>query len=187
MRRRTIATLLATTILGAMMAIGPSASAAPYTAVFEKLSIDTKFGKIYVEVTRPENNGKMVKGPAVVTLSPYSVLGRSNVAEGWVPEGYVHVWADVIGTGNSGGCYDYGGERERRTGYELVEWIHRLGHCCRAPAAPHDDHPRGRDRALVQLRVLRRHPLQPQQREPDGRRPRYATRLRLRIRHPATR
>jgi len=123
MRRRTIATLLATTILGAMMAIGPSASAAPYTPVMEKLSIDTKFGKLYVEVTRPENNGKMVKGPAVVTLSPYSVLGRSNVAEGWVPEGYVHVWADVIGTGNSGGCYDYGGERERRTGYELVEWI----------------------------------------------------------------
>ena len=123
MRRRTIAALLTTAIVGAMLATAPAASAAPYTVVEETLSIKTKFGQIYVQIARPEDGGKMVKGPAVVTYSPYSVLGRSNVANAWVSEGYVAVFADVVGTGNSGGCYDYGGERERRTGYELIEWI----------------------------------------------------------------
>ncbi len=109
--------------MAAMLVAPVSAQAKDYTPTTETLSVDTKFGKLYVEVTYPTNNGKPVKGPAVLTLSPYSVLGRANVSMDWVTEGYVHVWADVIGTGNSGGCYDYGGERERRTGYELVEWI----------------------------------------------------------------
>ncbi len=37
--------------------------------------------------------------------------------------GFARVSADVIGTGESGGCYDYGGRREKETGYDLVEWI----------------------------------------------------------------
>lgn len=123
MRRRTLATLISVASLAALLVAPHSASAASYTPVTEKLSIDTEFGKLYVEVTYPTKDDKPVRGPAVVTLSPYSVLGRSNVAKAWVPEGYVHVWADVIGTGNSGGCYDYGGEREKKTGYELIEWI----------------------------------------------------------------
>ncbi|MGH2755905.1 MAG: CocE/NonD family hydrolase [Actinomycetota bacterium] len=124
MRRRTLGTLLATMVVGAMLVVTPgTALADPYTPVTESVSIKTEFGQLYVEITRPEDDGKMVKGPSVVTLSPYSALGRENVATPWVPEGYVSVFADVIGTGNSGGCYDYGGERERRTGYELVEWI----------------------------------------------------------------
>jgi len=33
------------------------------------------------------------------------------------------MYADVVGTGNSGGCYDYGGKREKETGKDLVDWI----------------------------------------------------------------
>lgn len=68
---------------------------------------------------------RSVKGPAIFTYSPYSVLGRNGDQDRWVPRGYVRVWADVVGTGNSGGCYDYGGTREKRTGHALVEWIAR--------------------------------------------------------------
>ena len=92
--------------------------------------VKTRYGRIYVEVAHPVNAaGKLVKGPAIFTYSPYSILGlpphyrRNNDMERWVPRGYVRVWADVVGTGNSGGCYDYGGRREKRTGHRLVEWI----------------------------------------------------------------
>jgi len=68
---------------------------------------------------------RSVKGPAIFTYSPYSVLGSNGDQDRWVPRGYVRVWADVVGTGNSGGCYDYGGTREKRTGHALVEWIAR--------------------------------------------------------------
>jgi putative CocE/NonD family hydrolase len=61
--------------------------------------------------------------PAILTLSSYSVLGRNSDADRWCTRGYARVWADVVGTGNSGGCYDYGGIREKQTGYDLVEWI----------------------------------------------------------------
>jgi X-Pro dipeptidyl-peptidase len=123
MRKRTLALALSGALLAGLLAAPTVAQAKTFTPQTETLSIDTKFGQLYVEVTYPTNNGKPVKGPAVVTLSPYSALGRENLSMSWVPEGYVHVWADVIGTGNSGGCFDYGGEREKRTGYELVEWI----------------------------------------------------------------
>ena len=29
----------------------------------------------------------------------------------------------MVGTGNSGGCWDYGGVRERNSAYDLVEWL----------------------------------------------------------------
>jgi X-Pro dipeptidyl-peptidase len=109
----------------AVGAIAPSAPAAPqdYEIQVAKYIIKTKHGDIYVEVAHPTNKGKIVKGPAIATYSPYSILGRSNGRDRWVPKGYHRVFADVVGTGNSGGCWDYGGKREKETGYELVEWI----------------------------------------------------------------
>jgi len=124
MRHRKLAALLSMMLVAALLAPSPaSAVSKSYTAKTEKLSVKTRHGRMYVEVTRPMDGDKTVKGPAVLTISPYSVLGRSNVAKAWVSEGYVSVFADVIGTGNSGGCYDYGGKREKETGYDVVEWI----------------------------------------------------------------
>ena len=35
----------------------------------------------------------------------------------FVPRGYARVMVDLVGTRNSGGKYDYGGTRERKTGH----------------------------------------------------------------------
>ena len=108
-----------------LMAAAPiqaSAADASYATILEKYSVKTRHGHIYVEVARPSDGDKLIKGPAVLTYSPYSSLGRSDNRE-LVAEGYVVVFADAPGTGNSGGCYDYGGKREKETGYDVVEWI----------------------------------------------------------------
>ncbi len=85
--------------------------------------IKTRHGHIYAEAVHPTSNGKIVKSPTVLTYSPYSVLGRNGDADELVPRGYTRMYADVVGTGNSGGCYDYGGKREKQTGFDVVEWI----------------------------------------------------------------
>jgi X-Pro dipeptidyl-peptidase len=106
-----------------ILALGAPAASSAYESTSESYVVDTRHGQIYVEVVRPLENGATVRGPAIFTYSPYSVLGRNGDASRWVPRGYVRVWADVVGTGNSGGCYDYGGRREKETGFDLVEWI----------------------------------------------------------------
>jgi X-Pro dipeptidyl-peptidase len=87
--------------------------------------VPTRDAEIYLEVVEPTAGGKVVKSPVILTYSPYSVLGRNGDAGHWNPLGYARAYADVIGTGNSGGCYDYGGNREKRTGHDVVEWIAR--------------------------------------------------------------
>ncbi len=93
--------------------------------------VSTKHGDVFVQVAHPVLSGEIVPGPSVFTYSPYSLLGsppnyrRNHDADRWVSRGYTRVWADVVGTGNSGGCWDYGGRREKETGHELVEWIAR--------------------------------------------------------------
>jgi len=87
--------------------------------------VPTRDADIYLEVVKPTSHGRVVPAPVILTYSPYSVLGRNGDASHWVPMGYARAYADVIGTGNSGGCYDYGGNREKRTGHDVVEWIAR--------------------------------------------------------------
>jgi uncharacterized protein len=41
----------------------------------------------------------------------------------FVSRGYVHVVADVRGSGDSEGEYDFQGRREQQDGYDLIEWI----------------------------------------------------------------
>jgi predicted acyl esterase len=129
MQKRSVAALVSSLLVAGLMgapmqasAVERRAVAASYDTVTEKVSIETRHGYIYAEVARPFKNGKMVKGPAILTYSPYSVLGRTDNRD-LVAEGYVAVFADVVGTGNSGGCYDYGGIREKESGYDIVEWI----------------------------------------------------------------
>jgi X-Pro dipeptidyl-peptidase len=61
-----------------------------------------------------------------VAYSPYDTLGgtpATNLASGspWVANGYARAIADVIGTRNSTGCWDYGGTEEQRSGVDVVE------------------------------------------------------------------
>ncbi len=122
-----IAAVLATLVLSGLL-IAPAAPAAPAKAygVSDPVNyiVETRHGKLFVEAVHPlDDKGKIVKGPAILTYSPYSALGRNGDADRWVPRGYTRLFADVVGTGNSGGCYDYGGKREKETGYDLVEWV----------------------------------------------------------------
>ena len=74
-----------------------------------------------------------VKIPVILTLTPYNVLNfptgvdpttlPDSQASWFVPRGYARAFADVRGTRNSEGCYDYGGAGERHDGYDLVEWL----------------------------------------------------------------
>src|SRR5437763_427715 len=123
--RRTLTALLALSfvaVLGPAVNVDPAQAATKYQTKTESYNVKTKYGDIYVEVARPVlpgNSKKVVKGPAILTYSPYSILwvalngGRTYDAPRWVPRGYVRVWADVFGTGNSGGCWDYGGTAQK--------------------------------------------------------------------------
>jgi predicted acyl esterase len=91
--------------------------------VTRSYSVPTRHGALYLEVVHPTLRGEIVPAHGILTLSPYSVLGRNRDARDWVPRGYARMYADVVGTGNSGGCYDYGGHREKETGHDLVEWV----------------------------------------------------------------
>jgi X-Pro dipeptidyl-peptidase len=84
---------------------------------------------VYLEVVHPtDESGNIVTAPAILTYSPYSgALGRNGDATRWVPRGYARATADLVGTGNSGGCWDYGGRGEKESGYDLVEWIAARG------------------------------------------------------------
>ncbi|HJR45623.1 MAG TPA: CocE/NonD family hydrolase, partial [Actinomycetota bacterium] len=133
MRRHwTVALALAATMLAGLLAAPAASGAEPFGMQRVSYVVKTRVGKIYVEVVHPTKDGKIVKAPAVFTYSPYWMLDtspddeyhrRADDAAEWVPDGYARVWADVVGTGNSGGCYDYGGDREKKSGYDLVEWI----------------------------------------------------------------
>lgn len=89
---------------------------------------------LFVQVRRPVVPAG-VKVPVILTLSPYNILSTNrstvpdgrvafdDIAEFYVPRGYARAIADVRGTRESSGCWDYGGLRERRDGYDLVEFL----------------------------------------------------------------
>jgi len=73
-----------------------------------------------------------VEVPVILTYTPYgdlrtpqnevSSMADDGVADYFVPRGYARLVVDVLGTNESGGCWDMGGLHERRSGAEAVEW-----------------------------------------------------------------
>ena len=138
----------------------------------------------------------------ILTYSPYNTLAEyttpnlanDGLGETYVPRGYARAVADVLGTRNSSGCWDYGGADEQQSGVDLVNFLASQpwsngkvamiggsydGTTANMVAARGADAPglvgdraRGRDLALVRLRVRRRRPLLP---ELGGRRPTRAS------------
>jgi X-Pro dipeptidyl-peptidase len=135
MRTRT-ALAAAAALLGAALAV-PAGAAAPAAAALpdpvqlqavdgeetRSYVVPTRHGPIYLEVVHPTRGGKVLPAHGILTISPYSVLGRNGDSEDYVPRGYARMYADVVGTGNSGGCYDYGGTREKESAHDVVEWV----------------------------------------------------------------
>jgi X-Pro dipeptidyl-peptidase len=114
--RRSILTLLALLTLAA-----PAAAQEP--TVTETLRVPTVDGKeVSVEVTRPASG----RAPVILTYSPYNSIGAAlgdDVGARYIPKGYVRAIADVLGTRNSSGCWDYGGPKEQQSGVDLVNFL----------------------------------------------------------------
>lgn len=100
---------------------------------YERIRVEMRDGvELSVDIWRPVTP-KGVDVPVVLQLTPYHVLykaldaNETNLPAGnaqlLVPLGYAYALGDVRGTYNSGGCWDYGGLKERRDGFDLVEWL----------------------------------------------------------------
>lgn len=104
-------------------------------SVIETARVPMRDGEtLFVEMRRPVVPAS-VRVPIILTLSPYndlsspfppeikSLTATNAVANFFVPRGYARAIADVRGTRESSGCWDYGGVKERQDGYDLVEWL----------------------------------------------------------------
>ena len=110
----------------------------------EEYRVETEHGVMYGWVTRPDPeaypdlyaDGQGTEGPGIPTvlvLSPYNTLNQpveelphelaSDVQNFFAPRGYAYAQFDVVGTRESGGCYDYGGIRERETAAAVVDHL----------------------------------------------------------------
>jgi predicted acyl esterase len=84
---------------------------------------------LMADVHRPDADGRH---PALIAASPYprqiqdlgAPMGFIEAGDTpfWVSRGYVHVIANVRGTGGSGGEFGFFDAQERRDMYDLVEW-----------------------------------------------------------------
>ena len=91
----------------------------------ETFLVPTRGGDVFVELIRP-NVPADKRIPIILTYTPYAFLGSTaddGVAEEFVPKGYARALGHVVGTGNSGGCWDYGGLKEKVSSYDLVEYL----------------------------------------------------------------
>jgi X-Pro dipeptidyl-peptidase len=106
-------------------ALAAPSPAVTYGSVTKVYIVPTRHALIHVSVAHPTVGGRIVRAPEVLTYSPYygTLEDRLSDADRWTPLGFARVSADVVGTGMSGGCYDYGGKREKETGYDIVEWL----------------------------------------------------------------
>jgi predicted acyl esterase len=93
--------------------------------------------KIAIDVYGPEADGPY---PGLLSMSPYikeiqqqppelSHSIEAGATHFFVPRGYVHVVAQVRGTGLSQGQYNFLDIKEQQDGYDLVEWIAQQPWC----------------------------------------------------------
>ena len=122
----TVARIVRRTLLtiAALLTLCAPATAQEPATVTETLRVPTVDGKeLSVEVTRPASGGR---APVILTYSPYNAIRPAlgdDVGDRYVPKGYVRAIADVLGTHNSSGCWDYGGPNEQQSGVDLVNFL----------------------------------------------------------------
>ena len=125
--RPRIALLLAVSFVASLLAL--SSLAAYPGFVSEHAYVKTKHGDMYVQYWRPTRG----KAPVILQMSPYRYLYQrstdpssaitSSYSNRFVPQGYAVAHADLLGTGLSGGCWNYGGKKEAEAGAAVVEWL----------------------------------------------------------------
>jgi X-Pro dipeptidyl-peptidase len=126
--------LLAAVSLIAALAVvpGPAAGADPYAGYVNSHSyVPTRYGSIYVQYWKPVRG----KAPVILSMSPYRYLYAypdptgsvdqmtDYYSDTFLPRGYARAYADLLGTGFSDGCWDYGGAKEAEAGAAVVEWL----------------------------------------------------------------
>jgi X-Pro dipeptidyl-peptidase len=133
MRRITLRLVAAVSLLAALAVVpGSAIGADPYAGfVNEHTYVQTRYGSIYVQYWRPVRG----RAPVILSMSPYRYLyaypdptGRVDemkdyYSDTFLPRGYVRAYADLLGTGFSDGCWDYGGPKEAEAGAAVVEWL----------------------------------------------------------------
>jgi X-Pro dipeptidyl-peptidase len=108
----------------ALLALLPAS--APAATIVEKYRVPSVGGAVInVEVVRDDQRKDQ---PVLLTYSPYNSLGEPSPAEDsyasrFVPRGYARAKADVIGTRDSTGCWDYGGPKEQQSGVDVVKFL----------------------------------------------------------------
>jgi X-Pro dipeptidyl-peptidase len=116
-------------ILGMALVLALPGAALAAEPIFETYKVPTVGGnEINVEVMRPADNPD---APVILTYSPYNTLSETNTpnlandayGQRYVPRGYARAVADVLGTRNSSGCWDYGGADEQQSGVDLVNFL----------------------------------------------------------------
>lgn len=136
--RRSVGIVLACALTmvgsGAAPAAEPQQGPRQYSEfTYERTFVEMRDGvELAVDIWRPVTP-KGVKVPVILSLTPYHSLykafdpNESDLPAGdarlLVLKGYAYARADVRGTWNSGGCWNYGGIKERRDGYDMVEWF----------------------------------------------------------------
>ncbi|HEX8082738.1 MAG TPA: CocE/NonD family hydrolase [Solirubrobacteraceae bacterium] len=113
----------------AVLAVLLLAAPASAEVVYETYRVPTVDGaEVAVEVMRDD---KFEDAPVLLTYSPYNTLSEysspnlanDSLGEQFVPKGYARAVADVLGTRNSSGCWDYGGPKETQSGVDLVKFL----------------------------------------------------------------
>ena len=96
--------------------------------------------QLHADVLRPKGMAADVKTPVILTVSPYTNHNGSTTdtdlsgtgpnprfydflnLSGALTKGYTYVMVDLPGFGGSGGCNDWGGDREQKAVRAAVEW-----------------------------------------------------------------
>lgn len=80
---------------------------------------------LYADVFLPSHDAATPapgRFPTVLMITPYNKNFGAESREYLVRRGYASVVAEPRGTGSSEGTWDFGSDRERRDGYDIVEW-----------------------------------------------------------------
>ncbi len=110
----------------------------PGTRLEENVYVTMRDGvKIAIDIFKPLQEGRY---PVILSMLPYikeiqqqpPVLSHdieAGATDFFVPKGYVHVIAQIRGTGFSQGQYDLFSTAQQQDGYDLIEWIAKQPWC----------------------------------------------------------
>ncbi|HET6771332.1 MAG TPA: CocE/NonD family hydrolase [Actinomycetota bacterium] len=123
---RVLAAVLLLAASGVLIPASPAFGAIEYTIYHIPTSDpNDDNAMLRIEVTR---DTQFDPQPVILTYSPYNTLSEPEPADDGIatryrPRGFARAKADLLGTRGSGGCWDYGGNREITSGIDVVKFL----------------------------------------------------------------